>query len=111
MRGFAGISLRYQNLRTGIRSKPESRIKSVMIEGVIPLVCIFCKFMTCIQFDLELHLYESHKMELVRLPIGKGSLNFRIEYAMNEGRRVGDALRLLDQNSKQKLGFDHNDSH
>ncbi|MGC1931721.1 MAG: hypothetical protein WA667_22355 [Candidatus Nitrosopolaris sp.] len=98
--------MRYQNLRTGIRSKPESRIKSVMIEGVIPVVCIFCKFMTCIQFDLELHLYESHRTELVKLPIGKGSVDFRIEYAINEGRRVGASLRLLDQNSKQRLGFE-----
>jgi len=45
-------------------------------------------------------------MELVKLPLGKGSLDFRIEYAINEGRRVGVALRLLDENSKQKLGFD-----
>lgn len=93
-------------MRTGIRSKPESRIKSVMIEGVIPVVCIFCKFMTCIQFDLHLHLYESHRTELVKLPIGKGSFDFRIEYALNEGRRIGIALHLLDQNSKQRLGFE-----
>jgi len=45
-------------------------------------------------------------MELVKLPVGKGSLDFRIEYAINEGRRVGAALHLLDQNFKQKPGFD-----
>ena len=83
-----------------------AEIKSVMIEGVIPLVCIFCRFTTCIEFDLALHLYESHKIELVKLPVGKGSLDFRIEYAIIEGRRVGAALRLLDENSKQRLGFD-----
>ena len=37
---------------------------------------------------------------------GKGSLDFRIEYAINECRRIGAALLLLDQNSKQKLGYD-----
>jgi hypothetical protein len=37
-------------------------------------------------------------MELVKLPIGRGSLDFRIEYAINEGRRVGAALHLLDEN-------------
>jgi hypothetical protein len=88
------------------KEKPQTKTKSVMIEGVISLVCIFCKFITCIKFDLELHLYENHKAELVRLPIGKGSLGFRIEYALNEGRRVGAALHLLGSNSKQKLGFD-----
>jgi hypothetical protein len=78
----------------------------VVIAGVISVVCIFCRFTTSIEFDLELHLLENHKMELVKLPIGKSSLDFRIEYAINEGRRVGAALLLLDQNSKQKLGFD-----
>jgi hypothetical protein len=77
-----------------------------MIEGVIPIVCIFCRFTTCIELDLELHLHESHRIELVKLPIGKGSLDFRIEYAISEGRMVGDALCLLDENSKQRLGFD-----
>jgi hypothetical protein len=86
--------------------KPQTGIKSVMTEGVMPVVCIFCKSITCVEFDLELHLYENHKIELVNLPIGKGSLDFRIEYAINEGRRVGAVLHLLDQNSKQKLGFD-----
>jgi hypothetical protein len=51
-------------------------------------------------------LYESHRTELVKQPIGKGSVDFRIEYAINEGRRVGASLRLLDQNSKQRLGFE-----
>jgi hypothetical protein len=99
--------LKYQSseISTGCE-KPESGIKSVVIEGVISVVCIFCRFTTSIEFDLELHLLESHKIELVKLPIGKGSLDFRIEYAINEGRRVGAALHLLDQNSKQKLGFD-----
>ena len=79
-------------------------IKAVMIEGVNSVACIFCRFMTCIEFDLDLHLYCSHRMDLVRLPIGKGSLNFRIKYAIDEGRRIGQALKLFDE-SKQRLGF------
>ncbi|MFZ0512879.1 MAG: hypothetical protein WAM14_14825 [Candidatus Nitrosopolaris sp.] len=43
---------------------------------------------------------------MVKLPIGKGSFDFGIEYAITEGRRVGAALHLLDQNSKQRLGFE-----
>jgi hypothetical protein len=46
-------------------------------------------------------------MELVKLPVGKGSLDFRIEYAVNEGRRVGAALHLLDEGAKQRLGFEY----
>lgn len=101
--------MKYQDSDISIgwkRSKPEREIKTVIIEGIIPVVCIFCRFMTCIEFDLGLHLYESHRMELVKIPIGKGSLDFRIEYAINEGRRVGVALHLLDENSKQRLGFE-----
>jgi hypothetical protein len=29
-----------------------------IIQGKTPIVCIFCKFMTSIEFDLDLHLYE-----------------------------------------------------
>jgi hypothetical protein len=75
-------------------------IKSVMIEGITPLVCIFCKFTTCIEFDLGLHLHENHRIELVKLLIGSGSFDFRIGCAINEGRRVGVALDLQDSNSK-----------
>lgn len=107
MRVSAGIVLRYKSSYLNTGSKRGSETKSVIIEGLNPLVCIFCRFTTCIELDLELHLYESHKMELVKIPIGKGSLDFRLEYGINEGRRVGAALHLLDKNSKQKLGFDN----
>jgi hypothetical protein len=99
--------LKYQNSDISIGwKKPDREIKSVMTQGIIPVVCIFCRFKTCVEFDLGLHLYESHRVELVTLPIGKGSLDFRIEYAINEGRRVGLALHHLDENSKKRLGFE-----
>ena len=100
--------MKYQNLdnNAGWKGQPEKGTKSTIIKGVIPIVCIFCRFITCVELDLEIHLYERHRMELVKLPIGKGSLDFRIEYAINEGKRVGAALHQLDHNSKQKLGFD-----
>jgi hypothetical protein len=105
LRGFAGISLKYEisNIDNGLK-KSGIEIKQVMIEGIIPVVCIFCRFTTCIEFDLWLHLYDSHTIELVKLPIGKGSVDFRIEYAINEGRRVGEALHLLDGNSNRRYG-------
>jgi hypothetical protein len=108
--GFAEINLKYQRSPANIawrRSEPEvgTRLKAVTIEGVIPVVCIFCRVITCIEFDLDLHLYECHRMDLVKLPIGSGSLNFRIEYAIEEGRRFGQALNLFDDETKQRLGF------
>jgi hypothetical protein len=68
-------------------------------------VCIFCKRTLEIEFDLELHLYEKHRMELVRLCWGKGSLDSRIEYAIEEGTKVASAIRHLNKEDRMKLGF------
>ncbi|MGB8036318.1 MAG: hypothetical protein WCF03_21080 [Nitrososphaeraceae archaeon] len=78
----------------------------VIIDGITPIVCIFCKhYMTSIEFDLDLHLCEKHRMELVNLPIGKGNMNVRIEYAIEDGKRVGATLQTLSKEVKEKLGF------
>jgi hypothetical protein len=81
--------------------------QGVTIEGMTPLICIFCKYMTYIEFDLDLHLYQNHRMDLVKLPIGRGSLDTRINYAIEEGKRVGINLRALNKEAKHKLGFEY----
>lgn len=53
--------------------------------------------MTQIEFDLDLHLYEHHRMELVKLPIGKANIDKRISYAIEDGKRVGTNLRILNR--------------
>lgn len=63
--------------RNQVRNK-----RGTIVEGVSPIPCIFCGFITSIEFDLDLHLYEKHRMELVKLPIGKGKMDYRIEYAI-----------------------------
>lgn len=74
------------------------------------MACIFCEFLTSIEFDLDLHLYEEHRMELVKLPIGKGNMDTRIRYAIEEGKRFGNIIKDLDQQTREKLGFyDNND--
>ena len=63
-------------------------IKEVIIEGIAPIYCVFCNnFRTSIQFDLEMHLYENHKMKLVKLPIGKGNIQHRIDCAVEECKK------------------------
>jgi hypothetical protein len=70
------------------------------------LVCIFCKhYLTDNEFDLDLHLYEEHRLRLVKLPIGKGSLSFRIGYAISEGRRLGELLKYTTRETWEKLGW------
>jgi hypothetical protein len=43
--------------------------------------CYFCDhdYRTCIDFDMELHLLEKHRYQMVKLPI-KGNLDKRSEY-------------------------------
>ena len=75
---------------------------SMMIEGITPIVCIFCKFTTCVEFDMDLHLYQLHRIELLKLSIGKGSFDFRIKYAIDEGRRVGVSAAATATAPKQE---------
>ena len=93
------------------------------------MVCIFCKhYKTHIAFDLDLHLYECHKKDLQKLPIGrqyrndkekllqfqlpcyigilKSSMDFRIEFAIEEGKRIGKLIPTLDKEIRIKLGFE-----
>lgn len=71
----------------------------------LPIVCIFCKRTIEIEFDLELHLHEQHRIELARLCGGKGSLDSRIQYAIEEGNKVAIAIKRLNKEDRMKLGF------
>lgn len=75
-----------------------TEIESVKIEAITPVVCIFCKFTTCIEFDMEQHLYGNHRISLLKLSLRRNSFDSRIEYAINEGEKVG-ATSQLDENS------------
>ncbi len=61
--------------------------------------------MVDIEFDLELHLYEKHRQELVHLPIGKSSIDRRIEYAIKEGNKVATMIKHISKQDRMKLGF------
>lgn len=58
-----------------------------ILEGQPVLECIFChKYATAIEFDMELHLHEKHRWELLtQYPLqGKGySMDIRIRYFIN----------------------------
>ena len=69
-------------------------------------VCIFCKhYITDIGFDLDLHLYEKHKLKLIKLLIGKGSFNFIIGYAIDQGKKIGEVLKYAIKETREKLGW------
>ena len=61
-------------------AKLRNKIKEV---GLPAIPCIFCSYMDPVEFDLVNHYLERHKPELFKLPIGKGSMEYRAEYAVN----------------------------
>jgi hypothetical protein len=45
----------------------------------VPIPCVFCHtYKTQIEFNLGNHLLERHRMNLVKLNIGKGNMEYRI---------------------------------
>jgi hypothetical protein len=55
--------------------------------GMPELPCIYCNFRDPIEFDLSLHYIEKHRPDLIRLPIGKGSIEDRADYAVKLSKR------------------------
>src|SRR5262245_26107746 len=95
------MTYKMHNYRT-----PQTREKrGTIIEGIYPIPCIFCHFMTSIEFDLDLHLYEKHRLELVKLSIGKDNIDFRIVYAIMEGKKISNALANLTPKRRGVLGI------
>lgn len=48
---------------------------------------------TYIEFDLALHMYEHHRMAMVKLPIGRGNMQKRIDYAVEQCKLMTKQLR------------------
>src|SRR5205823_14048523 len=61
-------------------SEPKTKTQDL---GLPAIACIFCyTYKTPIEFDLGNHLLEHHRMDLVKLPIGKGDMEYRINHAI-----------------------------
>jgi hypothetical protein len=52
------------------------------------LPCLWCDYKHPIEFDLGNHLMACHRDELLKLPIGKGSMEIRIDYAIQQTKRM-----------------------
>lgn len=77
-----------------------TEIENVVTDGLPPISCIFCNFVTCIEFDMDNHLWGNHRIELFRLPI-RGSLDLRIQTTIDEGKRAASTLHLNTTITKQ----------
>ena len=49
--------------------------------------CLFCGYKDPLDFDLSLHYIEKHRQDLIRLPMGKGSIDDRADYAVELSKR------------------------
>jgi hypothetical protein len=62
--------------------------------GLVETPCAYCNYKHYNGFDLVNHLLEKHKDELVKLPIGKGSMEKRVECVIEQTRRHLNLLYL-----------------
>ena len=74
---------------TSVTPLPKRKIITLFegeLDGLPTLSCLFCStYKTKIRFDMELHLFEKHKQNLVHdlpIPYRKASIDDRIEYAL-----------------------------
>jgi DNA-directed RNA polymerase subunit RPC12/RpoP len=65
---------------------PKAQSKAEQV-GLPELPCIYCEYSDCIEFDLSLHYIEKHRQNLVRLPIGKSSIDDRADYAVKLSKK------------------------
>jgi hypothetical protein len=69
--------------------------------------CFWCtgiqrQTMTYIVFDLKFHLFENHRMAMVKVPVGKGGgMDARLEYAVDQCKRLTSYVR--DENSNPEV--------
>jgi hypothetical protein len=55
--------------------------------GFPDMPCLFCPYKDPLEFDLSLHYIEKHRPDLIRLPMGKGSIEDRADYAVKLSKR------------------------
>jgi hypothetical protein len=90
------------------RSKRHNKADEV---GLPEIPCLFsCGYKDCIDFDLSLHYLECHKPDLFTLPIGRGSMEYRADYAVAiSKKRLAESFSDDDEEEEQYI--DDNDDY
>jgi hypothetical protein len=57
------------------------------LAGLQEIPCAWCDYKHPIEFDLGNHLLANHREQLLKLPIGKGSMDIRIDYVIQQTKR------------------------
>ena len=56
--------------------------------GLPEIPCAWCDYKHTIEFDLGNHLLANHRGELMKMPVGNGSMEIRIDYAIQQTKRM-----------------------
>ena len=76
--------------RTDTNNNKKTKAEEV---GLPEIPCLYCDFKDPIEFDLSLHYLEKHRWNLIRMPIGKSSIDDRADYAVAlSKKRLFDSL-------------------
>ena len=102
--GLATFDTRHSSVKKDNQENSNPQYKKLydpdkILEDMPVLECIFCdKYRTAIEFDMELHLHEKHRLELLRqFPLKeKGySMDLRAEYFVNQIKITGEKLEQI----------------
>jgi hypothetical protein len=75
------------NEKEGLSSSKYVSDNGVTSVGLPEIPCAWCDYKHTIEFDLGNHLLANHREQLLKLPIGKDSMDIRIDYAIQHTKR------------------------
>ncbi|HEY1248655.1 MAG TPA: hypothetical protein VGE97_06690, partial [Nitrososphaera sp.] len=75
------------------------------------LSCLWCDYKDPIEFDLGNHLLANHKLELLKLPIGKAPMETRIDHAIQWAKRKMRMEYADDDDEDDNEDNDSNDDY
>ncbi len=58
------------------------------LAGLPEIPCAWSDYKNTIEFDLGNHLLANYRGELMKLPVGKGSMEIRIDYAIQQTKKM-----------------------
>ena len=72
----------------------------MVLAGLPEIPCAWCDYKNTIEFDLGNHLLANHRSELMKLPVGKGPIEVRIDYAVQQMKRMMGAQYNDDEDTE-----------
>lgn len=101
--------LRLSQVSQTTHNNDVSESAGLTIDRLLEIPCAWCDYKHTIEFDLGNHLLANHKEELLKLPIGKCSMEIRIDYAIQRTKRMM-AAQYNEDDDEDEDNAEENDS-